>query len=375
MLDRSKLIHALHQLADTLFVDSTESYDLAQSIWKKIAQDNTFLYKVREFKQALWPVPWWDGKLDDVIVVPRNIQHYCVLSVDGSQIYPDRHHHISCFLINIGSVTLPYGIPNHKVKFNSVPYIFSKDDDKQLQLSTDLVNCRRQELEFKVGLELGKVVSATINNAPITLLFDGSLIFWHLASKDIDLREKFLSTYLATLHHIYQERIPVAGYISMPKSKELVNLVRLSLCDFDVSRADLFEPVNAVLDTAIANSFLQPYTRSIIFQNQSIVSRVYPDHIRPYFFYLHVGTEIGRVEIPAWIAHDEKLVDSIAQVLVDQCVKGHGYPVALAEAHEQAVVKGPDRDFFYHMLQKIGMDRNHRPIISRKSLRKRGMGI
>jgi len=49
---------------------------------------------------------------------------------------------------------------------------------------------------------------------------------------------------------------------------------------------------------------------------------------------------------------------------------GGGYPVALAEAHEQAVVKGPDREFFYHFLQKMGMERSHAQSISRKSLRK-----
>ncbi|PJF37882.1 MAG: hypothetical protein CUN55_19825 [Phototrophicales bacterium] len=120
---------------------------------------------------------------------------------------------------------------------------------------------------------------------------------------------------------------------------------------------------------------MQPYTRSIVFKNRSIVSSLYPDHLHPHFFYLHVGTEIGRVELPAWIAHDENLVDTVARIIVDQCVKGQGYPVVIAEAHEQAVVKGPDRDFFYHVLQKMGMERQRRPIISRKSLRKRSMGI
>jgi hypothetical protein len=47
----------------------------------------------------------------------------------------------------------------------------------------------------------------------------------------------------------------------------------------------------------------------------------------------------------------------------------------LTEAHEQAVVKGADREFFYHFLQKMGMERNHAQIISRKSLKKRSIGI
>ncbi len=375
MLNRSKLLYELQQLADKLFVDTSQAHDLAQSIWQRIAQDPIFKHKVRALKQTPWPVPLWDDNLVEVIPIVQNIDNYCVLSVDGSQIYPDRHQQVSCFLINIGSVVLSYGLPHKRVQFDSVPFVFTNDDEEKLNFSTDLVNCRRQELEFKAGLELGKKTAPILAGAPMILLFDGSLIFWHLSANDIELRERFLSIYLALLNQLYQDRIPVAGYISLPKSKELVNLVRLYLCDFDVKRTDLFEPVNAVLDATIVRSFLKPFTRSIIFQNRSAVSQVYPDHLHPYFFYIHVGTEIGRVEIPAWIAQDENLVMQVAQVIVDQSIKGQGYPVAIAEAHEQAVVKGPDREFFYHVLQKMGMERSYRPIISKKSLKKRGMGI
>ena len=45
MLDRSKLILELQQVADKLFVDTTPSYHLAQDIWQSIIEDSTFLYK------------------------------------------------------------------------------------------------------------------------------------------------------------------------------------------------------------------------------------------------------------------------------------------------------------------------------------------
>jgi hypothetical protein len=62
-------------------------------------------------------------------------------------------------------------------------------------------------------------------------------------------------------------------------------------------------------------------------------------------------------------------------VILDQSIKGRGYPVCLAEAHEQAVVKGPDRDFFYHVLQKVGIEQKQHYVVSQKSLKKRGIGI
>ena len=113
----------------------------------------------------------------------------------------------------------------------------------------------------------------------------------------------------------------------------------------------------------------------IVFENKSSITVFYPAHVKPFFFYINTGMEIGRVEIPAWIAQDSLLVDFIATVIVDQCIKGGGYPVALAEAHEQAVIKGPDRDFFYHVLQKMVIERKRSVVMSRKSYKKRGMGI
>ena len=154
-----------------------------------------------------------------------------------------------------------------------------------------------------------------------------------------------------------------------------MSLVRLYLSDFNPQKKELYSMVDAVVDSGIMHSVLKPYTRSVVFSNHSAISNYYPNHLRPFFFYIHTGNEIGRVEIPSWIAQNEQSVSMIAQVVIDQCIKGSGYPVALAEAHEQAVVKGPDRDFFYHFLQKIGMERSYKASTSRKSIKKRGIGI
>ena len=377
MLDRLKLLIELANVADKLFIDTTPSYHLAQDIWQSIIADPTFLYKVRQVHNAPWPVPLWQGNIGDIIAVERIIDYpHVVLSVDGSQIYPDRHNVLSCCLINTGSVVLPYYCQNGRVQLFSDPTVFAGVDENQQPFTTDGVNCKRQELELRAGLDLSKKLKAAYpNTIPAILLFDGSLIFWHLSSKDIQVRDYFLNAYLALLDELYQEKTIVCWYISMPKSKELMSLVRLYLCNFDVDKKELYESVDSVIDSGIMFSVLDPYTRSIVFSNHSSISAYYPAHLRPFFFYLHTGNEIGRVEIPSWIAQDDTMIDLVASVVIDQCIKGGGYPVALAEAHEQAVVKGPDREFFYHFLQKMGMERNHTQSVSRKSLKKRGIGI
>jgi hypothetical protein len=377
MLDRLKLLVELANVADKLFVDTTPSYHLAQDIWQSIICDSTFLYKVRQVNNAPWPVPLWQSNLGDIVPIKQvDDRSHVVISVDGSQIYPDRHNVLSCCLINTGSVVLPYNCHNKRVQLFSDPTVFAGVDDNQQPFTTDGVNCKRQELELRAGLDLSKKIKNEYGgDVPCILLFDGSLIFWHLSSKEIHIRDYFLNAYLALLDELYQEKTVLCWYISMPKSKELMSLVRLYLCDFDVDKKELYESVDSVIDSGIMYSVLEPYTRSIVFSNHSSISAYYPAHLRPFFFYLHTGNEIGRVEIPSWITQDEKMVDLVAQIVIDQCIKGDGYPVALAEAHEQAVVKGPDREFFYHFLQKMGMERNHTQSISRKSLKKRGIGI
>ena len=69
----------------------------------------------------------------------------------------------------------------------------------------------------------------------------------------------------------------------------------------------------------------------------------------PRFFYLNVGSEIARVEVPPWTADDPAQLDLVQAVVLDQCQKGLGYPNVLARAHDQAVVSGQDRMAFEYL--------------------------
>jgi NurA-like 5'-3' nuclease len=100
------------------------------------------------------------------------------------------------------------------------------------------------------------------------------------------------------------------------------------------------------------------------------VKDYYGDH-KVYFFYLRVGDEIARIEIPQWVAENEALLNLTHSLVFDQCRRGHGYPVALSEAHEQAVVTGADRDNFRELVEST-LTEGHLPVASSgKSLSKR----
>lgn len=376
MLDRYKLLKDIESLSDKLFLDFSGEKNIARKVWDIISKDPTFAYKVKSIS-CDWIIPSWQGRLNDLFEVKNQLSRYTVLSVDGSQIYPDRHQGTACHLINIGTVQLNYGktggMPGKSVFFNSEPHVFVDFDHTLKESPTELVNCARQGLELKACCHL--VNSAENSTDPTVLLFDGSLIFWHLESKSTEVKQLFLNEYLDVLNKLCAQDILLAGYISLPKSKELLNLIRVYLCDFVIQGCQRYKEVNHLVDSQIARFYLKPYTRTTIFKNHSKITKYYPSNIHPHFFYMDIGQEIVRIEIPAWIASDRKKVDIVSQVIADQTVKGMGYPVALAEAHEQAVVKGPDREFFYQLINKASIERGRVSPMSQKVRKKMGMGI
>jgi hypothetical protein len=385
MLNRVKVAQELERIVENLFPERSDDYAAVRAVWNAVADDPLFAHRIHG---VFYPgsVPTWTGTLHDQFSVAQEPEQYCVLGMDGSQIYPDRHEGAACFLINVGAVHLHYGIGGQAVQFFSEPMLFSGYEEDAMILHEspqELVNCRRQELEFQVGVEHAKKMKAVCCfGEPSLYMCDGSLIFWHLESKSPEAKQRFLTCYLTSLQQLYEDRVLCAGYISLTKSKELTNVVRLAISEFAAelhleSLAQQFPwPVlDRMVDATIVQFFLELFHRTIVFKNHAPISKNYPPHLHPHFFYMHVGHEIARIEIPAWIAGSAELIETVSMIILDQCRKGDGYPVALAEAHEQAVVKGPDREFFYQLVQRAGIERYRQPHYSQKIRNKRGMRV
>ena len=371
MLNRPKLLKELENISGKLFADFSDEFSIARESWQRIAADPTFLYKIQALHTSL-PLPTWNNHIDETFSISQSIDQYSVIAIDGSQIYPDKHQGTTCFLLNIGSVILNYGNSVKPVILDSIPRVFLGDEDKIIEYSTpDYINLRREQMEFECGLESAQRLDS---NLPTLLLWDGSLIFWHLESKDPKLRSEFLSRYFRTLQQLYEHNIINASYLSLPKNRELVNLLKVELSGGNPDDVEI-PSLSHILDVHIVNFFLNPEERTTVFKHRSKTANYYPEPLKPYFFYLHTAYEIVRIELPAWLAHNEETISLISRIIYDQSIKGRGYPVALAEAHEQAVVKGPDRDLFYHLINKLGMNNKHHSKISQKLLKKRSIGI
>ncbi len=338
MLNRLKIAQLLPSLSQSLLTAYDEEITIGMRLWNSCKNDEFLCTSISNKSQ--WDIPLWQGTLSPTFNYEQ-IKSYTIYGVDGSQIYPDRHRGLPCYLINIGSVVINYG-PQSKALFESEPYIFAHSNDTRVLFSApELVNGERTEYEFKKALQLAKV------HKPATFLFDGALIFWHLEKHDIEIRNRFMASYIMLCEQLYQEQVVYAGYISLPKSKELINIIR----SVAQNMGEAFEGLYMV-DADIMHYTLQPYESSIFFEHRSSIVESYPEHLRPYFCYINTGAEIARIELPAWIAQDEPKRDQLLRTILDQCKKGQGYPVVLSEAHEQAVVTTADREFFYTMLFK-----------------------
>ena len=320
---------------------------------------------------------------------------FTVLATDGSHIDVDRHRSIRCYLINIGGVMLTYGISPGAV-LGSYPRLYSEDEE--LIISPPEGSGREQPVEgvllgIKRGVEecrhLANMAGELPSGVSALALLDGSLILWGLSSKDypefvVDtLLNKGFLRHLEDMRSLSKDKtLALASYISFPRSTDVVNTLRVAICPYDAPDCDRYcdsipsgerkcDAVAGVRDRDLFFNLLIDGERSSLFINpSSIVKKYYGDH-QVYLFYLMVGDEIARIEIPKWVAMDEKRLGLTHSLILDQCRRGQGYPVALSESHEQAVLTGPDRENFQQLVE-MSLTEEHITITSSaKSLSKR----
>jgi hypothetical protein len=172
-----------------------------------------------------------------------------------------------------------------------------------------------------------------------------------------------LGQYLQVFDAARELVVPIVGYISDPGSRDFANSMRVMLCDMNVVDCDRCphealpmdeRPCGAIgrlTDGMVFGRRLGPGERSVLFTSGSRILSDYGEH-RVRAFYLNVGKEIARIEVPEWVAENHMLMDLVHSVCCDQAAKGRGYPIALSEAHEKAVIHGPERRAFFDMVER-----------------------
>lgn len=400
MLDFSALKKQIDQMAvdaRTMQDDFFARIDLALSEMDRWEDTWETLATRIARSRTSWLLAQTSGPFTEVCPRPERPACLTVIAADGSQIFPDRHEIANCFLINIGYVVLHYGSGERPV-MSSEPSLFYDEDDlyqewagKRSPVTREVVGVKRNAMELDKVVDLA--AQAKDEERTVVGLTDGTLILWMLEGKPYDFRRETLQTTLNGLERLRELRVPIAGYISDPGSADVVNGLRVGLCperppDCDrcpwkAAEAQAMlnlentekpneipcEPIAGVTDDMLYARKLKRGERSGVFRSSSKILEDYGPH-RICFFYVHTGWEIGRVEIPEWVADDRELLDLVHTTIIDQAEKGRGYPVVLSESHERAVVRGADRDIFFRFLKDSFVKNNVKAEHSLKQLKK-----
>ena len=311
--------------------------------------------------------------LDTRIPISPAPEAHTVISADGSQISPSHHEIAYCYLLNISRVIIHYGQSRYPM-LDSVPEVIYRPEDlyasRQWGIGTEeWMGYRRTAAEAVMLGELGGTewrTSADNNGgshqqAPAIAMTDGSLIYWFLDQIPAKARDEILGPVLEAWTRLRGAGVPLMGYISASRSGEALNFLRLQACPYETpdclshcedDRGNMpcqsFSPLR---DVTLWSTLLSPGQRGPLWKSSADILSCYGDHA-VYFCYVHVGAEVARVEFPQWVIEDPDLLDSALSLMLAQVQKGFGYPVALAEAHNQAVVRGGDRTRFFTLLEQ-----------------------
>ncbi len=195
------------------------------------------------------------------------------------------------------------------------------------------------------------------------MLIRASLILWNLSAyADFVVDEMLARGFLPCLEDLRklatERQLALASYISYPRSTDVVNALKVAVCPREKVDSDRCpacetrecEALSGVRDRDLFEGVLEAGERSPVFLSPSRILERYGPH-QVHFFYVKLDEEVARVEVPLWVVQDAELLRLAHCLVLDQCRRGHGYPVALSEAHEKAVVTGADAEGFWRLVE------------------------
>ena len=375
MLDLTKLARQMQGISDHLTQEADAArrrVEIAQLLMSQATdRQQTLVDQLVEGRdRLLFAAAEPIEPLDTSVVLNTAPVAHSVISSDGSQISPSHHEIAYCYLLNISRVIIHYGQSRYPT-LDSLPEVIYRPEDlyasRQWGIRTEeWMGYKRTAAEAVMLGELGLETAASQDaDVPALALTDGSLIYWFLEQIPAAARDEILLPVLESWEQLRSARVPVMGYISASRSSEASNFLRLQACPFDTpdcvsncprneqdqrnqTPCQTFSPLR---DVTLWSTALSPGERGPLWKSSADILSGYGDHA-VYFCYVHVGAEVARVEFPEWVVKDRELLDMALSLMLAQVQKGFGYPVALAEAHNQAVVRGGDRTRFFTLLEQ-----------------------
>jgi len=272
-----------------------------------------------------------------------------LIAIDGSQVTPDRHEALTYGLVNVGAIVM-------RLDSGGAPEIFTESEllfDEELRnqdgsfLDESGIALKRDARERAKLLELARKF-----DPPVVALTDGPVELW--GAKDpgnAASYQKLLQRYLIDLDKLDALGVTLGGYVDKPAADLVVRLLEVAIAtDENLKELRTFHPLLGVTDRWLFSKLLHHGERSAVFAMQSSSRARYPGSKAIHFFYLNSGSSqhasIARVEIPGWVAEDEKKLALLHATLVQQSslLGARPYPYILHRAHETALVSRDEKE-------------------------------
>ncbi len=334
--DLQRLCHKVHTIATT--------YDPNLRCAKPVCQPES----TPEALNACHPLPPLPGQAT-------------ILAADGSQIAPDRHAPVNYCLINVGAIQMRLGSGEAPIFSVSSQLIY----DEQLYTKSGFITDGRLALmrDLNERQRLAELAKKAI--PPVITFTDGPMELW--GAKEAGDGQEFqddLNNYQQALHNLQQLGVITCGYVDKPAANLVVRLLEIAtLEEGHFSEVKDHYPLRGVLDRDLYSKLLEPGDRSAVFAMQSRSAQHYRDGLELHFFYLNAGTAEHawpvRVEVPAWVALNEQMLDNLHATLIQQCrvMGARPYPYLLHRAHETAVVTWEEKEQVTQMIVQEMLER------------------
>ncbi|SVD30788.1 uncharacterized protein METZ01_LOCUS383642, partial [marine metagenome] len=275
--------------------------------------------------------------------IRETVNEYRAVSADGSHIGIDRNLPAKCFLINIGIADFLYG-DEANAELTNIPKLYVKAEDLMIRekngvgfhlIEDSLLNAKRSVEEL---LALAKVFETTDFKVPTIGLIDGPIAVYGLPGVS---NKQYVIDYLvrdgfeAALESIRKKNsvnmLGIVGFTSLPGNRDVAKILSAEICDKSVEKSEFYchysssdlttfcsNCIGGVLDREIFSGILNEGERSPIF-----VRKQKDDEINNIaFFYLNVGSEIARIEIPVWNIGEGYSINLIQSVIIEQSDRG-----------------------------------------------------
>jgi len=306
----------------------------------KVLEDGAFLRRFsKRFRNRGEATDWAMGVLSGKTIA----------AVDGSQVYASRGYSVPVGLVQAGLIVNRHmGVDgfSSSCRLSLVLPREFEEHGGMSAYSTVPVSLKRHQLECKAIIDFMRY------NPGSMIFFDGSLVLSFISQLEEKVREQYAASIIEMMEASEDTRTPVIAYTDMSLNKDLITMMR---------HYYRLPPTTHLVDVYLLDGMLNWGDRTRAFlsdrEDRDVKNkRSTLDLYGPYrdsvaFFYIQPGGGLpSKIEVPRWV-YEERLLDTIADMVRAECIIRPGYPDIIHRAHEYAMISQPEAEQFNRMLE------------------------